>query len=237
MAVDDAKAVVWRRPRCEYRDALRRQCHRVRQLPEACSERRGIARFARPHRSIIADICTSQTPEPDNGHVNASQAEVVLMCGIAGSGKTTFAQALERQGYVRLSIDETLWRICGRYGIDYEPAEYASHSERAEALVREELNTLLQHGRNVVVDNAFWQRKTRDDYKRLVEAAGARWRLLYLRAHEDVLRQRLQARRHRFDANAAFPVTDEILNSYLAAFEEPRGEGEEVIDVNSLEVG
>jgi hypothetical protein len=36
-------------------------------------------------------------------------------------------------------------------------------------------------------------------------------------------------RSQRFDANAAFPITDDILNAYVSGFEEPNGEGEEVI--------
>lgn len=34
---------------------------------------------------------------------------VVMMCGIAGSGKSTFSQHLEKYGFVRLSIDEEVW--------------------------------------------------------------------------------------------------------------------------------
>lgn len=44
---------------------------------------------------------------------------VVMMCGVAGSGKTTYAQQLEKEGYIRLSIDEELWSAYGRCGIDY----------------------------------------------------------------------------------------------------------------------
>ncbi|WP_346775363.1 AAA family ATPase [Bacillus sp. RO2] len=40
------------------------------------------------------------------------------MCGVAGSGKTTFSQQLEKEGFVRLSIDEEIWATNGRYGID-----------------------------------------------------------------------------------------------------------------------
>ena len=40
------------------------------------------------------------------------------MCGVAGSGKTTYAQRLEAEGYVRLSIDEEIWQRFGRFGID-----------------------------------------------------------------------------------------------------------------------
>ena len=32
--------------------------------------------------------------------------KVIMMCGICGSGKTTYAKQKEKEGYVRLSIDE-----------------------------------------------------------------------------------------------------------------------------------
>ena len=35
---------------------------------------------------------------------------VVMMCGVAGAGKTTLAKQLEAAGYLRLSIDEEVWR-------------------------------------------------------------------------------------------------------------------------------
>lgn len=34
---------------------------------------------------------------------------VVMMCGVAGSRKTTFSQQLEKGGFLRLSIDEEIW--------------------------------------------------------------------------------------------------------------------------------
>jgi hypothetical protein len=49
-------------------------------------------------------------------------SRVVLMCGIAGSGKTTYLQRFERDGYVRVFIEEEVWRRFGRFGLDYEPA-------------------------------------------------------------------------------------------------------------------
>lgn len=158
---------------------------------------------------------------------------VVLMCGIAGSGKTTYARQLEDAGYVRLSIDEEVWERFGRYGVDYTPAQYAEHSATVENDLRDRLVWLVGERRNVVVDFSFWQRRTRDEYKRLVVAAGGRWRLIYLKTDPDVLRERLNTRRRRFDANAAFPITDGILADYLAAFEEPSGEGEEIVTAPS----
>lgn len=154
---------------------------------------------------------------------------VVLMCAVAGSGKTTYAQRLEARGHVRLSVDEEVWGRFGRYGVDYAPEDYARLSGAAEDVLRPRLLELVAEGRDVVVDLSFWRRATREEYKRLVERAGARWRLVYLKVDPAVLRRRLAERARRFDANAAFPITEDILAAYLAGFEAPDGEGEQVL--------
>ena len=41
--------------------------------------------------------------------------KVIMMCGICGSGKTTYAKQKEKEGYVRLSIDEEMWKTCRLY--------------------------------------------------------------------------------------------------------------------------
>jgi len=156
---------------------------------------------------------------------------IVLMCGAAGSGKTTYAQGLESAGYVRLSIDEEIWARFGRYGIDYHLDAYAAHSVTAEDELRRRLIELVAEGRDVVVDFSFWQRSSRDRYKQLIEQAGGRWRLVHLRATPDVLRRRLAERSRRFDANAAFLIDEATLTRYLNSFETPHGEGEEVVTV------
>ena len=40
-------------------------------------------------------------------------SKVVMMCGVCGSGKTTYAKQLEKNGFVRLSIDEK----CGGFTV------------------------------------------------------------------------------------------------------------------------
>ena len=69
------------------------------------------------------------------------------MCGVAGSGKTTYAKLLETEGYVRLSIDEEVWARFGRYGLDYEPALYTGHATVAEAALRQQLLVLIEGAR------------------------------------------------------------------------------------------
>lgn len=156
-------------------------------------------------------------------------AHVVLMCGVAGSGKTTYAKALEADGYVRLSIDEEVWARFGRYGVDYDPRRRGEYSELAEAALRRRLVELIREGRDVVADFSFWQRSARERYKRLIVDAGGSWELVYLKVDRERLRERLAARAARGDANA-FPITDDVLDRYLASFEAPDGEGETVVE-------
>lgn len=155
---------------------------------------------------------------------------VVMMCGVAGSGKTTYAQHLEKYGFFRLSIDEEIWSSRGRYGIDYPAESYDDYLVEAEKKLRNQLLIHIQDEKNVVIDFSFWQRARRDKYKQLIEEAGGQWKLVYLKVSHGVLRKRLDERNKRFDANAAFPITENILTSFLNGFEVPLGEGEIVIE-------
>jgi predicted kinase len=87
---------------------------------------------------------------------------------------------------------------------------------------------LVEAGHDVVLDYGLWRRSDRDAYKRLVEAHGGRWRLLYFKVDPEVLRQRLADRNRRADANALM-VTPSALGDFIARFDEPVGEGEELV--------
>jgi predicted kinase len=163
--------------------------------------------------------------------LNPEPGLTVLMCGVAGSGKTTFSQALETKGFHRISIDEEIWRTFGRYGIDYPAEAYPDHVAATRAAIGARLDGQLALGAATVVDSAFWARSHRDDFKALIEGRGRPWRLIYLRTPETVLRARLADRARRFDANAAFPIDAERLQTLLEGFQEPVGEGETVVDV------
>lgn len=94
--------------------------------------------------------------------------KVIMMCGICGSGKTTYAKQKEKEGYVRLSIDEEMWKTYGRKGIDYPNEQYEKLSEIVEMALQKELLSLIQQGKHVVLDFSFWNKANRAYYKRLV---------------------------------------------------------------------
>lgn len=153
---------------------------------------------------------------------------VVMMCGVAGSGKTTFSQRLEKKGFVRLSIDEEIWSTNGRWGIDFPMDKFEEYRKDAESKLRKRLIQLIHDKQQVVIDFSFWDRLRRNEYKMLIEESGGKWKLVYLKVHPDELRKRLKLRNQRFDANS-FPISDELLNSYVNGFEVPSDEGEIVV--------
>lgn len=161
---------------------------------------------------------------PEAGHA-------VLMCGLAGSGKTTFSQRLAEKGFLRLSIDETVWDDSGRFGLDFTAEDYPVRLEAARVAIRKQLIAAMRSRTPAVVDSAFWNRAARDEYKALAEAHGCAWSLVYLKASPSLLKQRLAARAERFDANAQFPVTGDLLDRFLTSFEAPADEGEMIVAV------
>ncbi|WP_261556449.1 AAA family ATPase [Frankia tisae] len=153
---------------------------------------------------------------------------VVMMCGLPGSGKSTYARVLERRGYTRLSIDEIVWIWAGRDGAELDPAEYEQLKSTAEQQLWDDLIRLLVAKVPVVIDYSFWSRSTRDRYKAVIESHGCRWELVRLKADLETLRRRLAIRNQRNNANSV-TVSDELLERYFATFQEPVGEGERVI--------
>ena len=71
-------------------------------------------------------------------------SNVIMMCGVCGSGKTTYAKQKEKNGYASLSIDEKMWKIYGKKGIDYPDSRYEELSEKVEAMLRERLIRLMK---------------------------------------------------------------------------------------------
>jgi len=115
---------------------------------------------------------------------------VYLLAGQPGSGKTTYAKALEAGGVVRLAVAEETQARHGAPGVDYPASE---HDDRQQVVLAELSQLLVAHvlaGRDVVLDHGLGHRTERDFYKQLVEDNGGQWFLInFTLDHSELIRQ------------------------------------------------
>jgi len=140
---------------------------------------------------------------------------VILLCGVAGAGKTTYARTLEADGYVRVSYDEEMWAL-GCDSTDATPDVLAEADRR----VRRRIRSSVASGKPVVLDASLSTRAIRDDLRELVRTAGGVPRLVVVDAPFELLAARVSRRMNQADANRHY--LDEVaLRRYYASFEFP----------------
>lgn len=154
--------------------------------------------------------------------------EVYMLCGLTGSGKSTYSEQLVAQGMKKLSLDETMHEKHGRAGVDYPADKYMEYEAAIKQDLQEQLVELLAEGQSVVLDYGFWKQADRNFHKQVIAASGSTWKLIYFKASPEILQQRLAIRSQRTDANAVH-VTPEMLHDFIEQFEEPHGEGETIV--------
>lgn len=158
----------------------------------------------------------------------------VLLAGLTGSGKTTVAQALADHGFTRLSVDEEVHRLHGRYGVDYPEHTYFERERPVVEAVRARFVKELEAGNDVVLDHGLWRRGDRDVWRQAVHEAGGLPLVVYLPANRDELLRRLAERNQREDANA-LTVTPEALDDFFARFDTPTQDEEVIVYSGNLD--
>jgi len=150
-----------------------------------------------------------------------------LLTGLPGSGKSTYAKALELRGVVRLSVDDQMTALHGRFGKDYPEDEYFTRLAPVVAEMRLQLIQRLEAGYSVVFDHALRRRTDRDEYKRLVTECGGQWRLIHFQVSREELLRRLAERN---SDPRYWLISAETLTLIAEASEDPVDEGEEMPD-------
>jgi predicted kinase len=147
-------------------------------------------------------------------------SRVILMCGPAGAGKSTIARQLEADGMVRLSFDQEAWRRA----IRTMPLSFEVRKE-IERQLRERLLELIGAGVDVVLDFSFWSRRSRDEYRELLQPLGIAPETIYSATPRDVALDRMRNRQQAHEDDYA--IDEELAATYFDHFEPPtRDEGE-----------
>ncbi len=140
--------------------------------------------------------------------------QVILMCGPAGSGKSTYARGLEAQGYVVLSFDGEAWAL----GHRTHPIDDDARSDVNREL-REKLVASVKQEKHVVVDSSFWSRASRDEFRRLLAPLGVVPVVYYLDTRRSILLSRLAQRENSGPDDIT--VSRERAIAYIDGFETP----------------
>ncbi|WP_237565557.1 AAA family ATPase [Ornithinimicrobium cavernae] len=144
----------------------------------------------------------------------AHPGRVIFMCGPAGSGKSTVARRLEREGLVRLSFDEEAWSR----GIRTMPLPDRTRQD-IEAHLRRRLTDLVAQGTDVVLDFSFWSRAMREDYRALLRPLGVEPETIYLATDRGTCLSRVRAR--GVDHADDFRLSEDVAAAYFDHFEVP----------------
>lgn len=140
-----------------------------------------------------------------------------LICGLPGPGKTTLARRLELDlPALRLAPDEWMARIVGD---GYDEAKRAA----VEAVQWEIAARALRLGVDVILENGFWSRAERDDFRARAAALGADTRLHFLNVPRNELLRRL-ASRNEAAPKDTFRVNEAQLDLWSKWFEPPTPE-------------
>jgi predicted kinase len=140
-------------------------------------------------------------------------SRLIVVCGLPGSGKTTFAKHLEASlPAIRFSPDEWLSALSISL---YDEEKRAN----IESLQWDLAQKLLAQGQIVIIEWGTWGRSERDVLRLGARALGAAVELHYLAASVDVLFNRLQQR-----AMEDPPIEREALERWSLQFQAPSPE-------------
>jgi len=148
-----------------------------------------------------------------------SGARLILVCGLPGSGKTTYArQVQEKLPAIRFCPDE--WMDALSLDIWDEPRR-----ERMERLQWQLTQQLLTLGLTVIIEWGTWGRSERDGLRLGGRELGAAVELHYLSAPLDAVFDRIQRRGIENP-----PISREHLFEWARAFEAPTAEEQALFD-------
>jgi len=172
-----------------------------------------ISEVARPSCRIARSPPIDRwTPYSKGMPALAGTQRLIIVCGLPGAGKTTFARDVaDRVGAIRLSADEWLDFL--------QIGRSEKTRERVEALQWKLAQDLLGRGLAVIIEWGTWARSERDVLRTGARALGAAVELHFLDGAIDVLLERL----HRRNRESP-PITRDELLRWAQLFEVPTPE-------------
>ena len=143
------------------------------------------------------------------------------MCGLVGSGKTTFSKQLAQStGALRFSMDE--WMI-PLFGEHMPRAEFDTRLNQLTELFQQSAEQLLELGVAVIFDFGFWEKQQRMDIRAWANSIDAELELIYLECPFATCYQRV-LNRNQNPQNVSYEITEEMFLLFQSRFEAPQND-------------
>ena len=157
---------------------------------------------------------------------NTKKPTAYIICGFIGAGKTTFARKLEKEtGAIRITKDEWMVRIFGNKITS--DSQFAEYDKNVTSLAIDIAFKILKAGKDVIIDEGFWEKSYRNDIKEQLSKLGVRPILYYVKCPIEIMRERTVSRSEN-PTKDSFEISGEMFDSYLKYWEPPT-EDEELI--------
>jgi len=143
--------------------------------------------------------------------------EIALLCGLTGSGKSTWAAERAKRGAMVFSSDQWMIRLYGHH----MPRElFDTRVANCMELIFDQANRLAALGVDAVIEGPTWRRAERQRASQRLAASGAELTLYWFDVPIDELRRRLVIRNAALPPNT-FEVTAAMLTEFAGWFEPP----------------
>ena len=142
-----------------------------------------------------------------------------LICGFIGAGKTTFSRKLEKEtGAIRVTKDEWMIKIFG----NKIPSDnnFERYDNNVTELATDFAFQILKSGKDVIIDEGFWEKSHRNGMKKKISELGAKAILYYVECPVEAMRERVVNRSNN-PTNDSFEISEEMFDGYLKYWEPP----------------
>ena len=155
-----------------------------------------------------------------------STSNVILMCGPAGAGKSTFAKKFESKGMTILSYDKESFKR----GLNVHPLPKEVVKDIKSDLDRK-LIELIEQNMDVVLDYSFWSKEMRMEYISLLKNYDIEPKIYYIMTPKEVVLERIRKRKGNHENEII--LTEDTASLYYDHFQPPTSEEGELIVVES----